>query len=329
MVKRKIISYGLFFAVAVVLLYFSFRGVKWSDFWEGLHTANYYWILLSMLFGALSFWIRSMRWRLLILGAGYYVKREDAFDAVNIAYLTNFALPRAGEVARCGVLVKSARAPFDALLGTVVLERAFDTFCLMVITMVVIALQWDVFGSFMGRQLWTPFVEAFQGKSNYLITILLLCLLLSILIIITRKRLRTFFIFKKISDLISGIVHGIKSGFTMKQKMPFLCYTVALWLLYLATCRCTILAFPAAAHLTFLDALFLMAVGSLGWVVPVQGGIGAYHFIVSLALTSVYAIGQTQSMVFATISHESQAVTMIIFGLFSFFRTFTKNNHSL
>ncbi|MDD4638831.1 MAG: UPF0104 family protein, partial [Bacteroidales bacterium] len=56
----------------------------------------------------------------------------------------------------------------------------------------------------------------------------------------------------------------------------------------------------------------------LGWVVPVQGGIGAYHFIISLALTSIYGISQTTGIVFATISHESQALTMIVCGLASF-----------
>ncbi|MFA6770890.1 MAG: UPF0104 family protein, partial [Bacteroidales bacterium] len=65
------------------------------------------------------------------------------------------------------------------------------------------------------------------------------------------------------------------------------------------------------------DALFLMVVGGLGWVIPVQGGIGAYHFIISLALASVYAIDQTTGVIFATISHESQAITMLLFGTLS------------
>ena len=60
-----------------------------------------------------------------------------------------------------------------------------------------------------------------------------------------------------------------------------------------------------------------MIVGGLGWVVPVQGGLGAYHFIVSLALWSVYSIPQTTGVIFATISHESQALAMIICGIIS------------
>ena len=53
-------------------------------------------------------------------------------------------------------------------------------------------------------------------------------------------------------------------------------------------------------------------------MVPVQGGLGAYHFIVSLALASVYGIAQTTGVVFATISHEAQALVMILCGVVSF-----------
>jgi len=61
-----------------------------------------------------------------------------------------------------------------------------------------------------------------------------------------------------------------------------------------------------------------MVVGSLGWLIPVQGGIGAFHFVTTLALAHVYGISQTTGLVFATISHESQALTMVICGTLSF-----------
>jgi len=66
-----------------------------------------------------------------------------------------------------------------------------------------------------------------------------------------------------------------------------------------------------------MDALFLMVVGSLGWVVPVQGGFGAYHFIVSMTLVPIYGVTQSTGLIFATISHESQVVQMIICGIIS------------
>ena len=301
---KKNASYLLFLALATGLLYFSFRGVKWADFTDGLRQARYGWILISMAFSVFAFWIRGARWRLLIQGAGYKVSKRQAFDAINMAYLTNFAVPRAGELARCGVLVKASGAPFDMLLGTVVLERAFDLLCLFACVVLVVGLQWSVFGFFMKEQIWRPLLAMIAGKTLYLIAIIALIIII-------------LFVVYKFKNKLQRLLTGLKSGFTMEQKWPFFGYTLALWICYLSMSFCTIRAFPAVASLNLLDAAFLMVTGSLGWVVPVQGGIGAYHFIVSLALTSVYGITQTQGLIFATISHESQAVTMILFGLIS------------
>ena len=69
--------------------------------------------------------------------------------------------------------------------------------------------------------------------------------------------------------------------------------------------------------MTGFDALFLMVVGSLGWVVPVQGGFGAYHFIVSMTLVPVYGFDKSTGLIFATLSHESQIVQMLLCGLIS------------
>ena len=103
----------------------------------------------------------------------------------------------------------------------------------------------------------------------------------------------------------------------MPQKWMFLLYTVLIWVRYWLMSYTTILAFPNVGGLNASDALFLSVIGGFGWVIPVQGGIGAYHFIISLALASIYGIDQTTGVIFATISHESQALTMLLFGALS------------
>ena len=65
---------------------------------------------------------------------------------------------------------------------------------------------------------------------------------------------------------------------------------------------------------TRVDALFLMVAGSLGWLVPVPGGFGAFHFVVSIALSTIYGIPFELGIIFATLSHESQAITMAVCG---------------
>ena len=59
---KKLLRIVLFAALALVLLYFSFRGIKWNNFVEGLKTANYFWIFMSIVVGAISFYVRAARW---------------------------------------------------------------------------------------------------------------------------------------------------------------------------------------------------------------------------------------------------------------------------
>ncbi len=325
---KKILKVLLLGTLALVLLYFSFRGIHWDEFVEGLRTADYFWILMSMLVGAFSFYVRAARWRIILLGLGKPVKRIDTFNGVGMAYLTNFALPRAGEVARCGVVAQRAGLGFDKVLGTVVLERTFDVLCLALITIAVAFLRIDVFGHFMVTQILDPLMNRLGGSSALVvifITGVLLALVLSLVLL--RKPLGRIKFFRKAGDFFRGIWSGLVQSLKMPRKGYFFFLTFLMWFLYVCTSYCTILATPLKDQLNFVDALFLMVVGSFGWVVPVQGGIGAFHFIVTLALVAVYNLSQTSGMVFATISHESQAVTMLLTGLFAvIFLSVTKKN---
>lgn len=71
-------------------------------------------------------------------------------------------------------------------------------------------------------------------------------------------------------------------------------------------------------HLDLVDAFFLMVVGSVSSLVPVPGGFGAYHYLLSLALSTVYGIPMATGLIFATLSHESQALIQIICGAGSY-----------
>ena len=55
------LKYVLWTAVAAVLLYFSFREVKWHDFISVLQQCRWGFVLLSMVFGALANVIRGLR----------------------------------------------------------------------------------------------------------------------------------------------------------------------------------------------------------------------------------------------------------------------------
>jgi hypothetical protein len=187
---------------------------------------------------------------------------------------------------------------------------------LIVIFFSVLLFSWDRFGVFLNREI----ISAVQQKFSISLLWIGGAVILAFgvfLYIIYRYR-KNHPLLQKIASIVKRIFEGVISGFKMPDKWIFLLYTVLLWACYWLMSWTTIMAFPAVGKLGGGDALFLMMTGGFGWVIPVQGGIGAYHFIISLALASVYGISQTTGVIFATISHESQALTMIICGLASF-----------
>lgn len=316
------VKYGVLLLIAGILLYLSFRQVKWSDFLEGLKSCNFWWIAASMVLGAVSVLIRSERWRLIMIPLeepGKKVKALTAWDALNIAYLTNFAIPRAGEITRCGVVSRKSGLSFEKVVGTVVLERSFDMICLIAVTFSLFVISWKQFGVFINNQILVPLgnLLPYNAAINLLILSLILIFAFAIFAFVVYRFQERHQFLKKLANIAKGLLAGLVSGVKMPQKWLFLIYTLLLWISYWLMSWTTILSFPSASGLGPADALFLMVVGSFGWVVPVQGGIGAYHLIVTMALTAVYSISQTTGLIFATISHESQAIIMLLLGVAS------------
>jgi uncharacterized protein (TIRG00374 family) len=315
---KKILQYAIVLLIAVVLLYFCFKGVKWSDFADGLRHCDYWWIAISMLFGISGFILRSWRWKLLTNQLNPSVTLKETYDGVTIGNLANFALPRVGELVRCGIVARRKKVTFEEAIGTVILERSWDLICLFLFAVLMVIFSWKRFGSFIQFQMINPA----EGRLTRVLIIIVAAVIFliaaaAVLIYIYRDRLRKHKFHNKFVSFLKGLWQGILAAFKMKRKWLFFTLTLLLWASFWATSYTSILAFPSMSEFTIADALFLMIVGSLGWAVPVQGGIGAYHFLVSLALAQIYGIAHAEGMVFATISHESQAFIMVLCGVIS------------
>lgn len=325
----KVIKYILSLAVAGVLLYFSFREVKWEDFIEGLRTCRWEYIILSMVAGIAAFWFRGVRWRQLLLPIDPSTKSITTFNAVNIGYIANFVFPRIGEFVRCGVVTRRSepeepsatgetrkKASYDKVLGTVVLERGWDLLSMVILLVVLLAARWEKFGGFFMKEMWEPVASRINFSIWWVVAILVIAGI-SCLYLIWKLR-ESNGICRKIWGLFTGLMQGFSSCLKMEGKWRFFVSTALIWSMYWLMAAATMRAIPVLDGLNMIDALFLSLAGSLGWLVPVPGGFGAFHFIVSLALQAIYGIPFETGIIFATLSHESQAITMALFGGISY-----------
>ena len=147
------------------------------------------------------------------------------------------------------------------------------------------------------------------------------CYLLLALIVVAAVGLWIIYHFRKQSPLldklagwIDGLLVGFKSFKDVRWKGRFVFYSMMVWLTYAGMCLCVFKAIPALEHLNFADALFVSAVGSLSSLVPVPGGFGAYHYLVALAISSIYGASWETGILFATLNHESRALLLLLLG---------------
>ena len=227
---KKVIQWSLMLLLAFVLLYFAFRGVKWADFMEGVRSCDFRWIAVSMAASILAFVIRGLRWRLVMLPLNPSITRREAYDGVTVAYLTNFALPRAGELARCGVISATGKASFESVLGTVVLERSWDMVTYLIILFIVLLAGESSFSQFVSDEVWGPAVDSMPFDILWIIGgAAAVCITACILVFCYRKRLSRYKLFAKLFSLAKGLIGGLTAGLRMKGKWRFLLYTLLLW----------------------------------------------------------------------------------------------------
>lgn len=239
-----------------------------------------------------------------------------------VGYLANTAIPRLGEITRCGVLGRKDKIPFDSLFGSVISERVFDMIVLVIIMFAVIVFQLDLLGDFVNKYVWSPLSSGFSDNGTALIILILGTLLFFILIIILFKKyshkLREIKFFIKIENFFKGLMDGIKTILRIKTKGLFLFYSVMIWTCYTLMTFVTFSALTATSHLNFVDGMTVMSMGSLGIVAPVPGGIGAYHFVVKAVLVELYHVPDESAASYATIIHSAQTVMIILVGTFSY-----------
>ncbi len=304
------IKFLVLLSLAALLLYWAFKGQDLKLIVHQLKNTRYHWLAASVLACLVAHLIRAIRWGLLIEPLGYRIAVKNTFSAVMIAYLANLAIPRMGEVSRCAVINKTDRVPVNQLLGTVITERIFDLLFLLGITGLSLVLAFDRIADFIYQNAWLKMEDKMQ-QSMLLWWAIALILLFILLIYLLKNKIGK--LIKPFLNALDGFKNGLLSFNKMKNKKAFVLLSVLLWFFYLLSTYLCFFALTATSDLGMDAALAALVFGSLGMIVPVQGGIGAFHWMVAEGLT-LYALQKTEGLAFATLIHSSQILVILLIG---------------
>jgi uncharacterized membrane protein YbhN (UPF0104 family) len=318
-----IIQYLFFISLGVFFVWLSVKDIKheqWLQIKDSIQRARHWIVFPVILMLLLSHYSRALRWKILMEPLGYKPSTFNTFASVMIGYLVNTGVPRLGEVVKCTLLSKYEKLRADKLIGTIVMERAVDVVCLLIVFVAAIIFQWHIIGDFV----FNAFGKFFTDRTGHTSMVKLVIGLVSIILIFSilyfiLKRFGHIDAIAKIKEIIRGILHGLSS-----------IHTVLIWALYLFSTTAGIYALQETAHLGFGGGLTTLVMGSVGMIIS-PGGIGAYALVVA-KLMKLYGLDEdTIGAALGWLLWSVQTLIILVGGLifFSLFSYYNKKEKKL
>jgi uncharacterized protein (TIRG00374 family) len=244
----------------------------------------------------------------------------DATMATNIMYAVNLVspIPRAGEAARALSLRWSRQASVSGVLGTIVVERVIDMLWLLVLIASSAALLpgqiEEVFPWMRGVALMT-----LAGSVVAIAGMIAISVYRDRGIEVVRRLLGRLSesLADRVADLLGKFIHGLEALRTPSAYFEIMLSSALLNAGYAMITWISFAAFgfhEAPLALGGVAALVVMAISSIGVVIPVQGGIGTYHFFYSTALKALFAVPQAPALACATVVHAVSNLTYFFLG---------------
>ena len=265
--------------------------------------------------------LRGYRWNLLMDSTGKKLTTYITTNVMIVSYFFALFIPRFNDIARCYLISKTNNIKISTSLGTVFSERIFDLISLLILSAIFILIEFDLFYGFIENYV----LSNIEFNTT---TYLLIFGSLIVLFFILRY-------FSKKSSFISSNLNEFKLGvLTIKENYKnkgFLISTFLLWLIYFLMGYVIFFSFTETTDLGVNAGIAVLVAGSIGMIVPVNAGIGAYHFLVASILLS-YNLDYESGLFFATLLHTSQIVCLAILGIISsiilFFKIKSNNEYS-
>lgn len=297
--------------LGLFILWMLYRKTDFDELWVIIKTANLGFLLLSLPFGLAGNIIRGLRWELFVNSLGYKPKRKSIIFATLGNYAVNFLLPRAGDVWRCGVVSKYDKIPFSKTLETFLIDKVIEFVAGVIIFLVSVLLYIDFFISYFhtNPQFADTVTTVFSSPWPYVSVFLIALAILIGLRVFKESSLQ-----KKISNIFEIVKRDLRIISGMKEKKKVIIYTILMWLAFYLYLYITLFAFDFTKDLGLVAGLILFSMANIGVSIPVQGGIGTWHFMVISSLV-LFGIAESQASAYAGAVFAIQSIWTILYGV--------------
>ncbi|MCL9803932.1 flippase-like domain-containing protein [Flavobacterium amniphilum] len=268
-------------------------------------TANYNYVLISLVIAILGCLFRAYRWKYTLKEIGTIPEFKLNFIAVCIGYFVNLTIPRSGEVSRALILKKYRDVPFDKAFGTIIAERIVDLAFLMLFVFSALLLEFQTLKNFL--LLYIPVTQlawALTFAAGFFIWFLLLY---------RYSKWKYVLLFK---SKIEGLKEGVLSVLNMPDKWKFIFFTLLIWISYVLMFYTTVFALEATSHISLGTIMVAFVIGGLTMSFT-NGGFGFFPVLIAKILL-LYQVPLEAGNAFGWIIWTSQLMITIVLGIFSF-----------
>ncbi len=307
--------------ISLFFLILLFRKIDFGKLLTALRELDYRYLVPSVLFTFISYYFRAVRWRYLLLPMKRTVM-GNLFPATIIGYMANNLLPaRLGEFVRAFVLAEKEKLDTSAVFATLVLDRLFDGFTiilLLVVTFFTINLP--------------PGMEKVQHGlvvGGY-VTLALYVVIIGFIIILKKQTVRTLSwtarllkpfparVSEKIIPVLGSFIEGLRLSARPSDLIVLLGSSLVIWAFAVYALDMVLRSFGIFLPVT--ASMFIMVFLVFAVMIPASPGyIGTYHAACVYGLMA-FNIQMEQALSIALIVHGVNFFPVILLGLFYLWR---------
>ena len=286
--------------ISISCLYvFYIKVDDFSNFFNEIKNANYFYIIFATLLLFVTVWFRSIRWKNLLDSDS---KIYTLFKIQMIGYFSNNVLPfRAGELLRSFLVSDKGKISKSYALGTIIMERFLDMLMLLLMTVICIFI--------------SPISDIGSFSIYYLFFIVLaiIGIFLFFFIIISKGFIRV----KMIKPFLDKFILTYKN-LRFNQFLYLSLYGVIIWFIYWINVVLIFKAFNISAEL-YQSLLVLIVASIINSVPSLPGAIGTFHLGVELILRTFNIANDELSIYpFVTVLHLYGYISLTVVGLYYF-----------
>jgi uncharacterized protein (TIRG00374 family) len=305
--------------ISALFLYLAFHNVDLHLIYHSIQSTSIPLIITVGFLTVILYLIRALRWFHLLepikkIGLG------SLFSSTVIGFAANCVLPaRIGEFIRANYIGRIERISKSSSLGTIVVERLFDTFTILLIFAFVMLFmdfpkQWASAGRalrtgglflsflFLGS---TAFLVALKKKTQTFLTVV-------------EKAL--FFLPKKPRHKLITLLDGFSKGLVLvkgpSKLIAVIFYSLVLW--GLSVVQIYVLGLSMGLSLPFMAPFFILVLLCFSVVLPsAPGYIGTFHVACQYGLI-FYGFSRANALSMAIILHAVGFIPTVLLGLLLF-----------